>query len=431
MDKNTQSLFADTALHIPKVSYKEFTLDNGLHVILARRERIPSVAINTTFHVGAKDEEPGKSGLAHLFEHLLFEGTANTSNGEFDMLLQERGGESNAYTTMDITSYYTVVPSNQLEFGLWLDSDRLAGFGVTKHMLEVQKEVVLEEKMTVYDNVPYGSLEEESNKRLFPSSNYGKMIIGSADDIKSVTIDDVKSFWDKYYNPGNAVLSIAGDIDYTKTEELVRKYYGELKGNDKPLKEVSQADIISKEIRDIIFDNVQIPGVFMFFLLPKIGSKENYAMKALNSILSDGESSRLHKRLVYEKGIASEIDSAVYEMEDVSMLFISAYGYNEGNTQEIENQIDAVLDEVRRGEITDNELTKVKNKIETAFNSRRQTIIGLADKLSGIKTFFGDTNLINTEINFYLNITRDDLVNTSKNLLGRDQRLVLNYLPKQ
>ncbi len=430
MDKNTQPLFADSALHIPNVSFKEFTLDNGLNVILSRKERIPSVAINSTFHVGAKDEDPGKSGMAHLFEHLLFEGTANTKNGEFDMLLQERGGESNAYTTMDVTSYYTVIPSNQLEFGLWLDSDRLAGFGVTEQMLEVQKEVVLEEKMTVYDNVPYGSLEEESNKRLFPSSNYGKMIIGDVIDIRSITIDDIKKFWVKYYNPANAVLSIAGDIDYDKTEKLVRRYYGEIKGLQKPVKKNITEDKILTEIRDIVFDNVQIPAVFMFYLLPKIGSKENYTMKALNSILSDGESSRLHKKLVYEMGIASEVDSAVYEMEDVSMLFISAYGYNEVDTQIIENQIDIVLDEIRRDEITDNELTKVKNKIETAFNSRRQTIISLADKLSGIKTFFGDTNLINTEINFYLNITRDDLVNTSKDLLGRDQRLVLNYLPK-
>ena len=164
MDK-AQPLLVNKDLYIPRVDFREFTLDNGLRVVLSRNERIPSVAVNCTYHVGSKDEEPGQSGLAHLFEHLLFEGTANTKNGEFDLLLQERGGESNAYTSTDVTSYYVVIPSNQLEFALWLDSDRMAGFGIDQKSLDIQKDVVLEEKMTIYDNTPYGSLEEESSKR--------------------------------------------------------------------------------------------------------------------------------------------------------------------------------------------------------------------------------------------------------------------------
>lgn len=419
-----------SGIFIPRVEYKEFTLDNGLRVILSKSDKIPSIVINTTFHVGAKDEEPGKSGLAHLFEHLLFEGTANTGIGEFDRLLTERGGESNAYTTMDSTSYYTVVPSNQFEFALWLDSDRLAGFGIDQKSLDIQKQVVLEEKMTVYDNSPYGSLEEESSIRLFKDTNYGKMIIGSVIDVESVTLNDIRTFWEKYYHPANAVLSIVGDFDYDEAEALVRKYYSDLSKTQDSGRNSYENNEITSEIRDVIYDDVQIPGVFVFYKLPKIGSAENYAMKILNSMINDGDSSRFYKRLIHEKELVSEIDSAVYEMEDVSMLSITAYGYPDTDPKLIEQEIYNVLNEISSGEFSDEELIKVKNKVETAFSSRRLSIINLADKLSQIKTFHGDTELINTEINYYLNVTREDITSAAKKFLNHNQRVVLTYLPK-
>jgi zinc protease len=427
MDK-AQPLLMNKDLYIPRVELKEFTRDNGLRVILSKNDRIPSVAVNCTYHVGSKDEEDGQSGMAHLFEHLLFEGTANTKSGEFDTLLQDRGGESNAYTSTDVTSYYMVVPSNQLEFALWLDSDRMVGFGIDQKSLDIQKDVVIEEKMTVYDNSPYGSLEEESSRRLFPGSRYEKMIIGNPDDIKAVSIDDVRKFWEKYYHPANAVLSITGDIDYGRAEELVRKYYGEFAGKEKPAKHpFSVIETPGPQIVEI-YDEVQLPASFIFYALPKMGSVENYAMKMISSILGDGGSSRLYRNLI-TKNIASEVDTSVYEMEDVSMFSILAYGYAGAGTKQMEDEIDCVIDELAEGKFTDEEFTKVKNKIETTFSSRRHSIIGLADKLSSLKTFYGDAELINTEINYYLNTTRDDLVDAAHKYLDRSKRLTLNYLP--
>ena len=427
MDK-AQPLLVNKDLYIPRVDFREFTLDNGLRVILSRNERIPSVAVNCTYHVGSKDEEPGQSGLAHLFEHLLFEGTANTKNGEFDLLLQERGGESNAYTSTDVTSYYVVIPSNQLEFALWLDSDRMAGFGIDQKSLDIQKDVVLEEKMTIYDNTPYGSLKEESSKRLFNGSRYSNMIIGSADDIKNATLGEIRKFWERYYRASNAVLSITGDIDYNKTEDLVRKYYGEFDRKDKPAKPAFD-EIISNGAEMVeIYDNVQLPATFHFFRLPKMGSKENYAMKVISSILSDGDSSRLYKDLVIEN-IASEVETSVYEMEDVSMFSLFSYGYAGKDTREMEFVIDRTLDDLAEGRFTEEEISKVKNKIETTFSTRRHSIIGLADKLSSLKIFYDDVDLINTEIKYYLNTTADDLVDTVRRFLDRSRRVVLNYLP--
>ena len=427
MDK-AQPLLVSKDLYIPRVELKEFTLDNGLRVILSKNDRIPSVAVNCTYHVGSKDEEEGQNGMAHLFEHLLFEGTANTRSGEFDTLLQDRGGESNAYTSTDVTSYYMVVPSNQLEFALWLDSDRMAGFGIDRKSLDIQKDVVIEEKMTVYDNSPYGTLEEESSKRLFPGSRYEKMIIGNPDDIRAVSLEDIRKFWEKYYHTSNAVLSITGDIEYDRAEELVRKYYGELERKEKPAKQpFVLAETPGPQMVEI-YDDVQLPASFIFYRLPKMGSKENYAMKVISSILGDGDSSRLYRNLI-TANIASEIDTSVYEMEDVSMFSIMSYGYAGEGTRKMEEEIDRVIAELAEGKITDEEFAKVKNKIETTFSSRRHSIIGLADKLSSLKTFYGDAELINTEINYYLNTSRDDLVSAVRNYLDSSKRVILNYLP--
>lgn len=417
-------------LYIPRVELKEFTLDNGLRVILSKNDRIPSIAVNCTYHVGSKDEEDGQSGMAHLFEHLLFEGTANTGSGQFDTLLQDRGGESNAYTSTDVTSYYMVVPSNQLEFALWLDSDRMAGFGIDQKSLDIQKDVVIEEKMTVYDNSPYGSLDEESSKRLFGGSRYAKMIIGNPDEIRSVSLDDIRNFWEKHYHTSNAVLSITGDIDYDWTEDLIRKYYGEFERKEKPSKHPFSIDEMTEPQMIEIYDDVQLPASFIFYRLPKMGSKENYAMKVISSILGEGDSSRLYKNLI-NTNIASEIDTSVYEMEDVSMFSIMSYGYAGEGAHKMEEEIDRIIDELAEGNISDEEFTKVKNKIETKFSARRHSIISLADKLSSLKTFYGDAELINTEINFYLNTTRADLVNAVQNYMDSSKRVVLNYLPNK
>jgi predicted Zn-dependent peptidase len=417
-------------LDISNVEFREFELDNGLQVILSRSNKIPTVAINTAYHAGSKNEDPLKTGLAHLFEHLMFEGTANTGRGEFDELLTIRGGESNAYTNWDVTSYFLTVPSHQLEFGLWLDSDRMAGFGVDEESLKVQQDVVIEEKMWSCDNTPYGSLEEESSKRLFKSTGYRWPIIGSVEHIRKVTLKDLEKFYSKFYVPNNAVVAVTGDIDYSAAEAAVRKYYEGLVRGENVQRPVFDEQPLKKEIRDDIYDNINLPGKFIFYRFPKAGTRDYYALKILDNILSEGDSSRFYKELVYEKELASEVDTSIYSMEELSLFFISAIAFKNKDLNKVEEGIESILDEIKKGNILESELQKAKNKIETVYNFKRNSIVSLADKLCSYKILYGTADKINTEVFDYLDVTIDDIAAAARKYLDTGKRLVLNYLPK-
>ncbi len=415
---------------IRSIDYKEHTLDNGLRVILSRFGNIPAVAVNTTFHIGSKDEEENMTGLAHLFEHLMFEGSPNIPKGTFDELLNQHGGDSNAYTSWDSTSYFITVPSHKLETAFWLDSDRIHGFGISEESLEIQKDVVLEEKLLYVDNSPYGSVEEESSKRLFRNSGHRWPVIGNMDDLRKVKLSDVRDFFDKFYKPNNAVISVVGDIDYDETLRLVEKYYGDIKPGKAIERKKFEEDDIKEEMRENIFDNIQLDGKFIFYRLPEIGTKEYYSMNILNGILSEGDSSRLYYELEYKDELVNEIDTNLYGMEKTSLFIISAIAMKGRSIDEIENRIDGILAEIREGKISDNEITKIKNKIETHYNSKRQSIVSLADKFSFLKTFYNDCEKINHEIVDYLSVTKNDIIETANKYLNNSQRLVLNYLPK-
>lgn len=415
---------------IPSIEFVEETLDNGLRIVMSRIGNIPMAAVNTTFHAGSKDEEEDKTGLAHLFEHLMFEGSPNIPKGKFDEILNQNGGDSNAYTSWDSTSYYITLPASHLETGLWLESDRIAGFGISEESLEIQKDVVLEEKLLYVDNSPYGTVEEESAKRLYKNSGYRWPIIGNMDDLRKVRLDDLREFYEKYYKPNNAVISIVGDIDYDKTLKLVKKYYGDIEPGKEIIRSNFHEENIQKEIREKFYDNIQLDAKFMFYRLPEAGSKEYYSMNILSGILSSGESSRFYYELEYKDELVSECDSNLYGMEQTSLFCISALAMKGKDPEEIEKKIDEILEDIKQGNISDKEIIKVKNKIETYFNSRRQSITGLADKFSYLKTFFNDCEKINYEILDYLAVTKDDITETAKNFLNKNQRVVLNYYPK-
>lgn len=414
---------------IPRIEYKEFELSNGLKVVMSRVSEIPMAALNTTFKVGSKDEDDGKTGLAHLIEHLMFEGSKFLKSGEFDEVLNRNGGESNAFTTWDSTSYYIVIPANKLETALWLDSNRFFDISLSEISFLKQKEVILEEKLQVYDNTPYGSLEIESSKRLFSKSGYKSPIIGDMEHIKNMRLRDVFAFFRKYYIPNNAVLSIVGDINYTETEKLVRKYYDDIERGEAINREEYFDDDIVEEITDDIFDNIHLPGKFLFYKLPKPGSKEYYAIQILNGILSNGDSSRLYKELVYRKELVNDIESYLYDMEKVSLFSISSIALEGRSIFEIEKEIDNIIEEIKSGNIHDYEIQKIKNKIEAGFNSRKLSIISLAEKFSHIKTFYDDCEKINNEILDYLDITKEDIVNAANIHLNKNQRVNLNYFP--
>jgi zinc protease len=416
--------------NFPKINFKHFTLPNGLKVFLHQDKKIPVVTVQTMFHVGSKDEAENKSGLAHLFEHLMFEGSPNIPAGQFDVLLNQRGGDSNAYTTWDVTSYHLTLPSQELEFGLWLDTDRYYGFHIDKKELETQKKVVHEEKMMHIDNSPYGSLEEESAKRLFKTSGYRRPIIGYMDDVMKLNLEDLKVFFEKYYSANNTVLSISGDIEYDNATELVYKYYSNLKNSDRLNKESYLEKEINGEVRDVIYDNIQLPAVFIMYRIPKFGSKEWYSFKLISKILAEGDSSFLNKALVYDSQILNEIFISAIGIEDVSIFSINGFLDLNSNPDKVISEIDKYLDKIKSGDFSDEHLAKAKNKLETDLYKTNYLQKSISDKLCYYSTILGNPDLINTEIKKYLNVSKDEIVEMANKYLDSSKRVILTYLPK-
>ncbi|MEO8211158.1 MAG: pitrilysin family protein [bacterium] len=427
----TNHLAEKIKIDIPSIDYQEHTLENGLRVIMCKFGSIPVVALNTTFHIGSKDEDEDKTGMAHLFEHLMFEGSPNIPKGRFDEILNQNGGDSNAYTSWDSTSYYMTIPSHQLETAIWLDSDRINGFGISEESLEIQKDVVYEEKLLSIDNSPYGTVEEESSKRLFKQSGYRWPIIGNMEDLRKVNVADLKDFFERFYRPNNAVISLVGDIDYDKTLKLMEKYYGSIKPGKEIIRRNFYEESIEEEMRENILDNIQLEGKFIFYRLPEMGTKDYYSMNILNGILSEGDSSRFYHELEYKDELVSEIDANLYGMEKTSLFIISAIAMKGKSLEEIENKIDKILNEIKDGKINDDEIIKIKNRVETYYNSKRQSIVSLADKFSSLKTFYNDCEKINFEILEYLTVSKSDIIETANKYLNNNQRLILNYLPKK
>ena len=416
---------------IPEIEFKEAELKNGFKVVMLRKSNIPMVTVNTSYKIGSKDEEQGKTGLAHLFEHLMFTESPNVKRGMFDEILNMNGGDSNAFTTSDYTGYHITLPSNKLELALWLDSDRIAGFGVSPESLEIQKNVVQEENLQVHENVPYGSVEKESSSRLFKGNGYSRPIIGLMEDVKNLTIEDAKEFFTKYYTPENAVISIVGDIDYDRTLKLVSKYYEGIPSGRKINGREFTDMTLNKEISVIIEDNVDLPAQFIFYKTPGLGSRDFYILNLLSAIMSDGESSRLYRELLYQKELVSEIDSYYHGMEKAGLFNINAFAMKKVPLEIILNEIDRIIEEIKDGNISEKEVQKIKNYFETSFVSKRQTMNFLADTVSYLKIFFNNVSLINTEISNYIGIKKEDIINCARKYLNKENRVVMNYIPKK
>lgn len=413
------------------IRFSEHTLENGLSVILSEDHSIPSVAINMCYHVGSKDEEPGKTGFAHLFEHLMFEGSANLSKGEYEKLTNRAGGDNNAYTTEDKTNYYLLLPSHQLELGLWLESDRMLECVVDNKSLETQKKVVIEEKKQNFDNRPYGSVSIEFAPRLFPGSGYSWDTIGNVEDIRNAKLEDVKSFFRKFYTPNNAVISITGCFEKDEALKLVKKYFGDIKKGPAALRNGKLKRHSPKEIKDSITDKIQFPGIFTAFRIPPENSKEYYAFDLLSEILSSGDSSRLYKTLVYEKQLASEVGCWADGKEHAGIFYLYVILLPGVESSDGANEIDKILGGLKTCGIEEKELQKAKNRIETKSYYRKQYILSKADMLAHYKTFYNNPGLINTNMDNYLTVTAGDIKNCIDKYIKNINRVTLVYLPEK
>ena len=413
------------------IEFREHTLKNGMRLVMSRQNVIPNVIINTSFRVGSKDEEPEKTGISHLFEHLMFTGSENVPQGMFDEILNANGGESNAFTTQDYTSYYLSIPSTRIELGMWLDSDRIASFPVNQESLEIQKKVVLEEKKQVHDNSPFGSLEPESHKRLFTKSGYRWPIIGDEKHVKNFKLEDVKDFFYRYYVPSNTVLTVAGDIDYDETIRLAEKYYGGIpavKTNGRPVYEEVPLDSVSE---DTIKDNIALPARFLFYRVPEAGSKDYYVLKLISAALSSGESSRVYRSLVSGTGTASEAYTLVSGMERASIFSFNCFLSEGKNIAEASAIMDDILEDVSENGLKEEEIVKSVNKVETSYYFKIQTSLRLAESLSYYKMFFDDCSMINKEVERFRIFDNETIKKSARQHLNKGNRVILNYVPKR
>lgn len=415
-----------------KINFVEFTLENGLHVILHEDHSTPIVAVNVCYHVGSKNERADKTGFAHLFEHLMFDGSKNVKRGEFDKYITQAGGYDNAYTTEDKTNYYEVLPSNYLELALWLESDRMLGFSIQEISLKTQREVVKEERRWRYENRPYGSAWIKIAEKSYKKHPYRWPVIGYQEHLDNASMDDVREFYETFYVPNNAVLVIAGDIDVEKTRKLVERYFGEIpRGPDSIPRPEPNDDPLGDEVREIIEDvNAPLPAVFMSYKIPEEGNPDSYALTLLSSILSTGESSRLYQRLVYKDKIASEVETYVDAREHPGLFLVYAIANPGFNSDTLEKIIDEELEKVKNYGVEERELEKAKNKIESALVSAKQTVQGKADLLAHYYTFFKNPDLINTDIERYRKVTAEDVKRVAQRYLSQKNRVVLHYLPK-
>lgn len=414
-----------------KIEFHEFNLDNGLHVILHEDHSTPNVAVTVLYHVGSKNEDTARTGFAHFFEHLLFEGSENIARGEYDDYVERAGGQLNANTSKDRTFYFEILPSNYLEMGLWLESERMLHAKVDEVGVETQREVVKEEKRQRVDNRPYGDWIQQAFSRAYKIHPYKWEPIGSMAHLNAATEQDYKDFYKTYYVPNNATLSIAGDIDIEETKKLVKKYFSEIpKGNKIPRPEVVEPEL-EEEIRGTVYDNVQLPAVIHGYRIPEQTHEDAYAIQMLSMLLSQGESSRITKNLVNEKQLALQGYNFAYLMEDPGMLF-SFIICNAGKDPEVvEAALDAEYEKLKENLITERELQKLQNMIENQFLSRFSSISTRAELLANYHVYHGNANLINNEIEEYMEVTREDIKRVANKYLRDDNRVALYYLPKK
>jgi len=425
-------LMTGTLAKSQTIQFEKYTLPNGLKIILHEDHSAPVVAVTALYHVGSKNEDTARTGFAHFFEHLLFEGSENIKRGEFDKYVTNAGGALNANTSQDRTFYYELLPSNQVGLGLWLESERMMHAKIEQIGVNTQREVVKEEKRQRMDNRPYGSFLTEILKRAYKVHPYKWSPIGSMDHLNAAKLEEFIQFYKTYYVPNNCVLSIAGDINKVELKKQIEAYFGSIAKGTLPMNRPSiKEPPLGGEVRDNVYDNIQLPAVLHAYRAPKQGGDEYYAFNVLSTILSGGASSRMNKTLVDSKQLAVAAQSVPFFNEDDG-LFIALTIANMGvKVETLEESMDSVVNGLKLGLVGEREFQKVKNQITTDLVDSKATMAGIAESLANNEVYFGDANLINTELEKYNKVTREDVLKVAKKYLNKENRVVLHYLPKE
>lgn len=415
-----------------EVKFEEYDLDNGMHVILHQDNSAPVVTTSVMYHVGAKDENPERTGFAHFFEHLLFEGTQNIERGEWFTIVSSNGGSNNANTTQDRTYYYEVFPSNNVELGLWMESERLLHPIINKIGVDTQNEVVKEEKRLRVDNQPYGRFIENVNLNMFNKHPYKGTTIGKLAHLDAATLEEFQAFNKKFYVPNNAVLVVAGDIDVPAVKKMIQDYFGPIPKGKDIVRDFLKEDPITEAKRAKAYDpNIQIPAVVAAYRTPSFKDRDAYVLNMISNYLSSGKSSKLYKKIVDEKKMALQVGAFNISQEDYGVYVLFGLPLGDVKLADLVTEFDEEIVKIQSGLISENDYQKLQNKFENQFVNSNSSVSGIANSLARYYMLYEDTNLINNEINIYRSITREEIQAVAKKYLNPNQRLILEYLPKK
>lgn len=418
---------------VKPLAFKEYDLPNGLHVILHEDHRAPVVATIVHYKVGARDEDPSRTGFAHFFEHLMFEGTDKIERGTVDKMINGAGGELNAYTSNDETVYHFVVPSNQFRLALWIEAQRMRKLIVNNVGVETQRGVVKEERKNRYDNSPYGGWREESQALLFKNTPYAWSPIGSSQHIDSAAIPEFVDFYNRFYQPSNAILVVAGDFDEKVARENIEAYFGGYaKAPSPPRPDFKKFAPFTQQVRDTIYDQkARLPGVFITWQGIGMEDKDVYAAEVLTTILASGESSRLYRAVVDSSQTAVQATFFNQPLEYAGIASAIGIAAPGKNITDAEQAILKVLEEVASNGVSDEELQKAKNIAEAEFIGGRSDMHSIAGALAHSYRYDGSTDYLNTELDHYLKVSKADVQRVAKRLFSGTGRVTLIYIPKK
>jgi zinc protease len=417
------------------VPYSQFTLENGLHVILHEDHSVPMVSVNVWYHVGSANERPGRTGFAHLFEHLMFEGSKNVQEGEFDTLLESVGGNNNGSTNNDRTNYYIDVPSNGLELALFLESDRMAYLldTMTPQRVDGQRDVVKNERRQSYENRPYGMASIVLSEMLYPKNHpYHWPTIGYMEDLTAAGYEDVVEFFRKYYAPNNASLVIAGDINPSDTRKLVEKWFGEVRRGEPVEPVIPPPAMLTRVERRTITDRVQLPRLFLAWVTPPAYAPGDAALDVVSSVLAGGKNSRLYKRLVYDEQVAQDI-SAVQRSGRLASEFVIDVIPRPGHTvEEMQKIIDQELEKLKATPPDAREVERALNQIEASFYSAMESVGGYAGKADLINAYYastGNPDYFAEDLARYRALAPSDIQAIAQRFLPTERRVELVVMP--
>ena len=414
------------------LTIEDYRLPNGLRVVLNEDHSAPLVAVNLWYHVGSKNERVGRTGFAHLFEHMLFSGSEHVGNNEHFRYVQSVGGVLNGSTFFDRTNYYETLPSNYLALGLWLEADRMGFFlpALTQEKLDIQREVVKEERRQRYDNVPYGTFFERLLRLAYPPDYpYHWATIGSMEDLEAASLDDVREFFATWYRPDNATLTVVGDFAPDEARRLVEQYFGDIPAGGSFPKFDGRRVPAGHEVRETFASQVQLPRIYRLYHLPVMGHPDWIAADLLTTVLAADKASRLDRVLVHEKQIAQDVGTYVLPTESTGMLLLQATAREGVAIEAIETAIDEEISKLTLHGITEDEVTRAKNRAEMEYAHQLETFDARADLLGMMSTYFGDPTLIRRWLDPYRATTADEIVRAARKYLIPENRVTSLFVP--